>query len=521
MEQDPEALWQSVVDAGNARAAEARVTVGAVGLANQGETVLAWDRASGTPRSAAISWQDRRATSVCERLSGRAEELAAITGLPLDPYFAAPKMTWLRAHVTRDGVVTTTDAWLVHRLTGAFVTDAATASRTALLDLDRTAWSADACACFGIDPTELPAIVGCAEPVGETSVFGARVPVTGLAVDQQAALFAEGCLAPGDARVHLRDGRVPARDDGDARAAVGDRARRVRGVADRRHHDVLPRRTGLHGRRGGPVARARRARRVGGRGRRDRGVGADERRRRVRARARRPRRAVLEAGGAGTFVGLGLATERGHLVRAVLEGIAAQVALLAAAVEADLGAALGCLRVDGGLARSRECCCKRRPTWRSAASRSIPRPTRPRAVWRRSRASAPAPRRRPRTRSTHWSPSAVYEPRIDAAEAAARVGALAPRGGGRDGSLIRRAPCACSGGRRWSGGPRKGRWSGIRSARVPRALAGATRKRILSSTHVPIMVRLLLSLPLDPCSNGGSGRVPRRHAGSARQTRPV
>ena len=88
----------------------------------------------------------------------------------------------------------------MHRLTGAFVTDAATASRTLLLDLDRGAWSAEACAAFDIDPATLPRIVGCAEPVGETRAFGVPVPVTGLAVDQQAALFAEGCLAPGQAK---------------------------------------------------------------------------------------------------------------------------------------------------------------------------------------------------------------------------------------------------------------------------------------------------------------------------------
>src|SRR5262245_39706823 len=95
LEQDPEALWQSNA-AATAALAEARAPVVAVGLANQGETVLAWDRRSGTPRSQAISWQDRRAASVCERLGTDADRLHEITGLPLDPYFAAPKMRWLR-----------------------------------------------------------------------------------------------------------------------------------------------------------------------------------------------------------------------------------------------------------------------------------------------------------------------------------------------------------------------------------------------------------------------------------------
>ena len=104
-------------------------------LANQGETVLAWDPATGKPLSRAIVWQDSRSASVCARLGAAvAEELRAITGLPLDPYFAAPKMTWLRENVTRDGVVTTTTLAIAQA--ARYVTDAATASRTMLLDLD-------------------------------------------------------------------------------------------------------------------------------------------------------------------------------------------------------------------------------------------------------------------------------------------------------------------------------------------------------------------------------------------------
>ncbi len=97
IEQDPEQLWDSVCRSGRQAVAEAGVSVHAVGLANQGETVLAWDRGTGGPLSAAISWQDRRAATVCEALAGQSDALARTTGLPLDPYFAAPKMTWLRA----------------------------------------------------------------------------------------------------------------------------------------------------------------------------------------------------------------------------------------------------------------------------------------------------------------------------------------------------------------------------------------------------------------------------------------
>ena len=128
-------------------------------------------------------------------------------------------MAWLREHVTQSGTVTTSDTWLVHRLCGAFVTDAATASRTLLLDLDAGAWSPEACAAFAIDPATLPSIVGCAEAVGTTTVFGDPAPVAGLAVDQQAALFAEGCLAPGSAKCTYGTGAF-------LLVTVGTRARR-------------------------------------------------------------------------------------------------------------------------------------------------------------------------------------------------------------------------------------------------------------------------------------------------------
>ena len=172
VEADPEELFDSVLVAGRRALAAAGAPAHAVALANQGETVLAWDRGTGRPLSPAIVWQDRRSGGVCARLTDRAAELAAITGLPLDPYFAAPKMTWLRENLTADGTVTTTDTWLLHRLGAEYVTDAATASRTMLLDLDSAAWSGPACAAFGLDPGALPAVADCAGIVGETSLFG-------------------------------------------------------------------------------------------------------------------------------------------------------------------------------------------------------------------------------------------------------------------------------------------------------------------------------------------------------------
>ena len=125
VEQDPEELYRSVLGAGTAALGQARAPVQAMALANQGETVLAWDRRSGRALTPAIVWQDRRSADICRRLSASAARLAAITGLPLDPYFAAPKMTWLRENLTAAGVVTTTDTWLLARLGARYVTDAA------------------------------------------------------------------------------------------------------------------------------------------------------------------------------------------------------------------------------------------------------------------------------------------------------------------------------------------------------------------------------------------------------------
>ncbi|MFB7942636.1 FGGY family carbohydrate kinase, partial [Streptomyces sp. NPDC056049] len=200
VEVDPGELYGSVVAAGRAALAEAGVPVVAVGLANQGETVLAWDPATGSPLTDALVWQDRRAAGICAELGPHESELTALTGLPVDPYFAAPKMAWIRRHATGAGVVTTSDAWLVHRLTGAFVTDAATAGRTGLLDPAAVAWSGPALDLYGLGGERLPRIVDCDEPVGTTTAFGPRLPLTGLVVDQQAALLTQSATAPGAAK---------------------------------------------------------------------------------------------------------------------------------------------------------------------------------------------------------------------------------------------------------------------------------------------------------------------------------
>jgi glycerol kinase len=353
VEADPEELYASVIAAGSRALAEAGVPADAVALANQGETVLAWDQRTTRPLTPAIVWQDRRSAVVCGRLAGSAARLAEITGLRLDPYFAAPKMTWLRENLGTGGVVTTTDTWLLARLCGGYVTDATTASRTLLLDLDTTDWSAEACAVFGLDPGALPRVTDCAGVVGETAAFGRAAPVTGLAVDQQAALLAERCFAAGQAKCTYGTGAFllatagtrPVRSSGGLSASVAwrlagtssyclDGQVYTAGAAVRWLGEV------------GLLDEASKLDAVGG--------------------------SVPDSGGAmflpslaglgapqwrpaarGAFLGLGLATTRAHLVRAVIDGLAASVALLATAVAGDLGGPLTALRADGGLTRSR------------------------------------------------------------------------------------------------------------------------------------------------------------------------
>ncbi|MCW2519497.1 MAG: glpK 2, partial [Mycobacterium sp.] len=353
VEQDPEALWNSVLQAGRRALQEAGVTVAAVALANQGETVLAWDRATGRPLSQAIVWQDRRAESICAALADSADEVARRTGLVLDPYFSAPKMAWLRANVTRDGVVTTTDTWLVHRLCGAFVTDTSTASRSLLLDLDAVTWSEDLLAVFGLAGESLPEVVPCDRTVGETTVFGTRpIPVAGLIVDQQAALLAESCLDPGAAKCTFGTGAflLVQLGENSARSSAGlttSVAWTLRGdtsyCADGQVYTA--------------ASAVRWAIDLGL-------VPAADQLDAVSATAEDsggvlcvPALAGLaapwwDAQAAASFTGMTLSSGRGHLVRALLEGIAAQVACLAELVTQDLGQPLTRLRVDGGLTRS-------------------------------------------------------------------------------------------------------------------------------------------------------------------------
>ncbi|WP_327720885.1 FGGY family carbohydrate kinase [Streptomyces sp. NBC_00490] len=352
VEVDPEDLYASVVDAGHRALAEAGEPVVALGLANQGETVLAWDPGTGRPLTEALVWQDRRADSVCEELAPYADELRELTGLPLDPYFAAPKMAWIRCHRTREGVVTTTDAWLVHRLTGAYVTDAATAGRTQLLDLDRVRWSPRALDLYGLADERLPEVVDNAQPIGVTKEFGPEIPLTGLAVDQQAALLAQRVTAPGAAKCTYGTGAFLLAHTGDSprrgtSGLVSCVAWRLGGAAsyclDGQVYTVASAVRWLTDL--GVIKGAADLDTVGATVPDSAGVTFV------------PALAGLAAPWwrgdlRGSLTGLGLDTGPGHVVRALCEGIAAQVAELADAAGTDLGAPFTTLRVDGGLTRS-------------------------------------------------------------------------------------------------------------------------------------------------------------------------
>jgi glycerol kinase len=196
VEQDPEELWTSVERAAEAALADARVAaseLGAIGIANQRETTLVWDRATGVPVYPAIVWQDRRTADRCRELP--ADLIRARTGLTPDPYFSATKLEWiLRETGARDVAFGTVDSWLLWRLTGGAVhaTDVSNAARTLLLDLASLAWDDELLELFGVERAVLPEVHGSAEMVGEGTLLGATLPVAALAGDQQASLYAHG-----------------------------------------------------------------------------------------------------------------------------------------------------------------------------------------------------------------------------------------------------------------------------------------------------------------------------------------
>jgi glycerol kinase len=206
VEHDPQQIWQGVLGAAEdaLRAAGLRPgDLGAIGIANQRETTLLWERSSGRPVAPAIVWQDRRTAERCGELP--ADLIRARTGLVPDPYFSATKLEWLLARTElspRELAFGTVDSWLTWRLTGgrAHVTDTTNASRTMLLDLDSLQWDRGLLELFGIEPEVLPNVVPSSAIVEEAKLLGASVPIGGIAGDQQAALVGHGCFERGEAK---------------------------------------------------------------------------------------------------------------------------------------------------------------------------------------------------------------------------------------------------------------------------------------------------------------------------------
>ncbi|HUQ23057.1 MAG TPA: glycerol kinase GlpK [Gaiellaceae bacterium] len=206
VEHHPEDIWASVLAAADEalRSSGLRASaLQAIGITNQRETTVLWNRRTGRPVAPAIVWQDRRTAERCRELP--AELIRERTGLVPDPYFSATKLEWLLertdAHAS-ELAFGTVDSWLVWKLTGGstHVTDLTNASRTMLLDLDSLDWSDELLELFRIDRALLPRLAGSAEVVGEAELLGATLPIAGIAGDQQAALFGHGCFERGQAK---------------------------------------------------------------------------------------------------------------------------------------------------------------------------------------------------------------------------------------------------------------------------------------------------------------------------------
>lgn len=341
--------------------------IAAIGIANQRETTLLWERATRTPIDLAIVWQCRRTSEVCDVMKsdrGLAERVRDKTGLVIDAYFSATKIAWLLDHVdgarerANDGELAfgTIDSYLVSELTGGavHVTDVTNASRTLLMNLAAGAWDPELCALFRVPESVLPTIVGSAEIVGRTSGLGFLpdgVPIAGIAGDQQAALFGQGCFREGDAKCTYGTGAFVLMNIG-GRPILSDHGL-VTTAAWRVQGATTYALEGSAFTAGAAVQWLRDGLKLIG--------SADE----IEALAGRvsssegvvfvPALAGLGAphwdpDARGTITGLTRGTTAAHLARATLEGIAFEVGELLEAMVGDSGRSLKRLRVDGGAA---------------------------------------------------------------------------------------------------------------------------------------------------------------------------
>jgi glycerol kinase len=206
VEHDPEEIWESVLVTAREALAAARLTpadLTGVGITNQRETTIVWDRRTSRPVRPAIVWQDRRTAERCRDIP--ADLVRRRTGLVPDPYFSATKLEWILERCERrqaELAFGTVDSWLAWRLTAgaAHVSDVTNASRTMLFDVEALRWDEELLQLFGVEPVLLPRVVASSGVVGEAELFGAKLPLAGIVGDQQASLFGHGCFSAGDAK---------------------------------------------------------------------------------------------------------------------------------------------------------------------------------------------------------------------------------------------------------------------------------------------------------------------------------
>jgi glycerol kinase len=358
VEQDAEEIWQSTLAA--AREAIGDSAPAAIGITNQRETIVFWDRRSGKALAPAIVWQDRRTADDCGRLRdfGHEGRVQSTTGLLLDPYFSATKIGWALANwqelraAGENLCIGTIESWLVFKLTGGLhVSDATNASRTQLMDL-RGGWDEGLCELFGVPRAALPEIVDCAGPLATTlpEHFGRPIPICGMAGDQQAAAIGQACFEPGDTKATYGTGAFILTHAGDSPPSSSNRllATVAWQLGGQRHYALegslfvagqtiqwLRDQLGLIALSAECTALARSVADNGGVQLVPAfaGLGAPH----WRPEAR------------GAILGLTLGSTKAHIVRAALEAVANQSAELQRAFAAD-GVHWSRLRIDGGMA---------------------------------------------------------------------------------------------------------------------------------------------------------------------------
>jgi glycerol kinase len=367
VEHDPEAIWRSVLSAFSVARAQAPADdIAGIGVTNQRETVVVWERATGRAVTPALVWQDRRTADRCEALrkAGHEPVFRRSTGLLLDPYFSGTKIAWLlenipdlrRRATARDVAFGTVDSFLVWRLSGgnSHITDVSNASRTLLFDLEKLAWNEELCRLLDIPMDVLPHVVPSAGRLATTlGVPGLAdcTPITGIAGDQQAALFGQGCLERGEAKCTFGTGSFLLMNVGDA--PVLSEHRLLGTVAWQTSQGI---RYALEGSAfvSGALVQWLRD-----------GLGILENAAEVEHLAA----SVPDSGGVtivpalaglgaphwrpearGLIAGISRGTTSAHIARAALEAMALQNVDLVRAMEKDAGYTLSALRVDGGAA---------------------------------------------------------------------------------------------------------------------------------------------------------------------------